>query len=152
METRNASYLNSNASQVFLEVNHPEYGWVPFTWCEDPADEGEDTYGIAEWVRGLIVGRQVSIQPYAPATPQPTPVPPEVSRFQARAALLQTGFLADVQAYMDDPATDPFVRIAWQDAQVFKRQSPTVLSLQPLLGLTDEQLDDLFRFAATISA
>ena len=76
----------------------------------------------------------------------------EVSRFQARAALLQAGLLDDIEAYMADPATDPFVRIAWQDAQVFKRQSPTVLSLQPLLGLTDEQLDDLFRFAATIEA
>ena len=79
-------------------------------------------------------------------------VPTSVSRFQARAALLQAGLLGDIETYMADPATDPFVRIAWQDAQVFKRNSPTVLSLQPLLGLTDEQLDDLFRFAATIEA
>jgi hypothetical protein len=79
-------------------------------------------------------------------------VPPFVSRFQARAALLQTGYLDDIEAFMADPATDPFVRIAWQDAQEFRRNSPTVLSLQSFLGLTDGQLDDLFRFAATIEA
>lgn len=152
MKIRNARYLNSNASQVFLEVNHPEYGWVPFTWCEDPADEGEDTYGIAAWVQGQIAGGQVSIQPYAPPPSVPLSVPSEVSRFQARAALLQAGLLDDIETYMADPETDPFVKLAWQDAQVFKRNSPTVLSLQPLLGLTDEQLDDLFRFAATIEA
>jgi hypothetical protein len=78
------------------------------------------------------------------------PVPAEVSRFQARTALLQTGYLEDIEAYMANPETDPFVRIAWQDAQVFRRHSPTVLVLQPILGITDEQLDDLFRFAATI--
>lgn len=87
-----------------------------------------------------------------PPSLDPLAVPTEVSRFQARAALLQAGLLDDIEAYMADPATDPFVRIAWQDAQVFKRNSPTVLSLQPLLGLTDGQLDDLFRFAATIEA
>lgn len=79
-------------------------------------------------------------------------VPLSVSRFQARAALLQAGLLETVEAYMADPATDRFVRIAWEDAQEFLRNSPTVQSLQPLLDLTDEQLDDLFRFAATISA
>lgn len=75
-----------------------------------------------------------------------------VSRFQARAALHQAGLLAQVQAMMDDPATDPVVVIAWQDAQEFKRMSPTVLGLAAELSLTDEQLDDLFVQAATIEA
>ena len=119
---------------------------------------------LPEGVEEIIVEDDVHVDPAIHAvTPEGTfidvgpepdrvPVPSEVSRFQARAALLQTGLLGDIEAYMADPATDPFVRIAWQDAQVFKRNSPTVLSLQPLLGLTDEQLDDLFRFAATIVA
>lgn len=119
---------------------------------------------LPEGVEELLVEDDVLVDPSIHAvTPEGTfidvgpepfkaPVPHEVSRFQARAALLQSGYLDDIEAYMADPATDPFVRVAWQDAQVFKRQSPTVLSLQPLLGLTDEQLDDLFRFAATIEA
>lgn len=151
MRILSAKSLNAEASMVFLEVHHPQYGDVPFTWCANPEDEGEDTYGISAGVREALAQGSVAIEPYVPPPPF-SPVPSEVSRFQARAALLQAGLLDDIEAYMADPATDPFVRLAWQDAQVFKRNSPTVLSLQPLLGLTDGQLDDLFRFAATIVA
>lgn len=83
--------------------------------------------------------------------PVATPVP-VVSAFQARAALLQASLLDDVEAYMALPETDPFVKLAWDKAQEFRRDSPTVNSLAALLGLTDSQLDDLFRFANTITA
>ncbi|WP_211226433.1 hypothetical protein [Azonexus hydrophilus] len=75
----------------------------------------------------------------------------EVSRFQARAALFQAGLLEDIETFIAS-SEDRFIKIAWEDAAVFKRNSPTVLSLQSVLNLTDEQLDDLFRFALTISA
>lgn len=81
-----------------------------------------------------------------------SPVPASVSRFQARAALYQAGLLDDVEALMLSPAADPISRLAWMDATEFKRASPTILSLMPTLGLTDSQLDDMFRFAATIDA
>ena len=145
MEIRNAIY---NAfGTIDCEINHPTFGWIPFTASPDDVEE----FGREIHAR-ITLGEAGEIAPYVAPPPQPTPVPHEVSRFQARAALLQAGLLDDIEAYMADPATDPFVRLAWQDAQVFKRNSPTVLSLQPLLGLTDGQLDDLFRFAATIVA
>ena len=145
MEIRNPIY---NAfGTIDCEINHPKLGWIPFTSSPDDVEElGRQIHA------DLLAGKAGQIAPYVEPPPQPTPVPTEVSRFQARAALLQAGLLDDIEAYMADPATDPFVRLAWQDAQVFKRNSPTVLSLQPLLGLTDGQLDDLFRFAATIVA
>lgn len=74
----------------------------------------------------------------------------EVSRFQACAALYQAGYMDDVEGYMLN--ADPIEKMAWQMAQVFKRNSFTVLKLQTVLGLSDAQLDDLFRFALTISA
>lgn len=74
------------------------------------------------------------------------------SRFQARAALHQEGLLDQVQAIMDDPGTDPVTVIAWQDAQVFKRHSPTIATIAQVMELTDEQVDDLFRTAMTIEA
>ena len=145
MEIRNAIY-NAFGS-IDCEINHPTFGWIPFTASPDDGEElGRQIHA------DILASKAGQIVPYVAPPPQPTPVPTEVSRFQARAALLQAGLLDDIETYMADPATDPFVRIAWQDAQVFKRNSPTVLSLQPLLGLTDEQLDDLFRFAATIVA
>lgn len=80
------------------------------------------------------------------------PVPPSVSRFQAQAALYQAGLLDDVEALMMNPATDPIARLAWVNAQEFKLTSPTIEAVRPALGLTVEQLYDMFRFAATIDA
>jgi hypothetical protein len=82
----------------------------------------------------------------------PTPIPQTVSRFQARAALYQAGLLDQVETLMSDPATDMMAKLAWADAQEFKRSSPTIATLSAELGLTDTQLDDLFRQAATIDA
>lgn len=75
-----------------------------------------------------------------------------VSRFQARAALLQSGLLEQVESIMTDPETPAITRLAWSDAQEFRRRSPTILALAPLLNLSDTQLDDLFRLAAGIEA
>lgn len=75
-----------------------------------------------------------------------------VSRFQARAALRQAGLRDQVEAIIDDPATDPLVADAWTDAQEFRRMSPTILALAGQLGLTESEVDDLFRQAALIEA
>jgi len=75
-----------------------------------------------------------------------------VSRFQARAALRQAGLRSQVEAIMDDPATDPLVIDAWADAQEFRRMSPTILALTGQLGLTETEVDDLFRQASLIEA
>lgn len=87
-------------------------------------------------------------------------VPQVVTRFQARAALLSTpslheGFsnmLEEVEAFMASGQVDPLARLAWTDAQEFKRQSPTILALAPLLDLSDDDLDHLFIAAAGVDA
>lgn len=86
--------------------------------------------------------------PVAPVIPS---VPAFVTRFQALAALLQAGLLADVEAYMALPETDPFTVLAWKEAQEFRRESPIVSGLAQVLSLTEVQLDDLFSFASTIT-
>jgi hypothetical protein len=102
-----------------------------------------DTAAIGDLYDGTTFTR-----PPAP----PTPIPQTVSRFQARAALYQAGLLDQVETLMSDPATDMIAKLAWADAQEFKRESPTIKALAAELGLTDTQLDDLFRQAATIDA
>lgn len=83
--------------------------------------------------------------------PAPAPVVPEaVSRFQARAALLQAGLLE--QAEIAVAEAGPLAVLAWQDAQEFRRNSPTINALAPALGLTSEQIDALFIAAAQIEA
>lgn len=82
---------------------------------------------------------------------EPT-VPQSVSRLQGLAALMQAGYMDEINAYMSAPDTDPFIVLAYNNANEFWRNSPTVSVLQSVIGLTDSQLDDLFRFAGTIQA
>lgn len=87
------------------------------------------------------------------AVDPPPPGPPQVvSRFQARAALHLAGLLDQVEALMADPQTDPLARLAWTDAQEFRRTSPTLVAMASALSLTDAQLDQLFITAAGIEA
>jgi len=78
------------------------------------------------------------------------PVPQVVSRFQARAALLQSDLLDAAEAAVAEG--EAIIKLAWEDAQEFRRHSPTIAALAGELGLSSEQVDDLFRLAATIEA
>jgi hypothetical protein len=80
------------------------------------------------------------------------PVPERVTRFQAKAALAHFDYLATIEAVMADPATPALYRLAWADAVHYERTAQTVAAMGQILGLTDAQLDDLFRYAATVSA
>lgn len=75
-----------------------------------------------------------------------------VSPFQAKAALHQAGMLQAVEEMMEHPGTAEFTRLAWSSASEFRRLSPMVVEMASTLNLTDQQLDDLFKLAATISA
>jgi hypothetical protein len=80
-----------------------------------------------------------------PAVPE---IPSSVSPAQARLALHGAGLLAQVEAIV--AAADVPTQIAWNNASVIERTSPTVAALAGALGLTDAQLDDLFTTAAGI--
>lgn len=75
-----------------------------------------------------------------------------LSRFQARAILRQYGKREQAEQLMADPATDPLTVDAWNDASEFRRLSPTILAMAPALGLSDEQLDQMFEEGAEIEA
>lgn len=76
-------------------------------------------------------------------------VPQVISRRQAKQALLQAGLL-DVAEAAIAASADRAAQIDWADAQEFRREWATLISMQNALGLTDEQIDDLFRLAATL--
>lgn len=78
--------------------------------------------------------------------------PDVVTMRQARLALLQAGLLAQVNtavAAMPGAAGDT-ARIEWEFSSTVERNRPLVQSLIGALGLTESQLDDLFRLAATL--
>lgn len=96
-----------------------------------------------------------------PQLVEPTPLTPEeqlaaerarmvVSRFQARAALHLAGLLPQVETAISQ--ADPMAQIAWNDAQEFRRNSPTIAALAAAINLGDAELDHLFRTASQIVA
>lgn len=76
----------------------------------------------------------------------------EVTRFQAKAALHNNGYLQQVKDIMADSTTSDLTVMAWEDAQTFKRLSPVILDIASQLGLTDTQMDSLFEEAANITS
>ncbi len=79
-------------------------------------------------------------------------VPQSVTRFQALAALHISGNLAAVQAIMAAPETPVLAKLAWDNALSFERSSPLLDGLAGTLGLTSQDLDELFTTAAGIEA
>lgn len=147
MQVRNPQY---NAfGTIDIEIEHPKFGWIPFT--ADPNDIeqlGRDLHAQA------LAGEFGAIAPYvAPSADDLLAVERATmvcSRFQAKAALQAAGLLSTIEAVV--AAGDDFVKLAWAEAVEFKRNSPTIAALQDAAGLTDTQIDDLFRTAMTIEA
>lgn len=71
---------------------------------------------------------------------------------QARLALLQYGMLTQVNtAVANMPGSQgDAARIEWEFSSTVERNRPLVQALGAALDLTDAQLDDLFRLAATL--
>lgn len=89
----------------------------------------------------------------APVCVAPPPIAPRVpvviSRFQARAALLQSGQLEAVEVFM--ASASPLAQLAWAEATELRRDSVMLVALSLALGMSADGVDDLFRAAAAIS-
>lgn len=70
--------------------------------------------------------------------------------FQGRMALSDAGLLANVETAV--AAADEKTKVAWEYALEWKRSSPLIATLATALNMTEIQIDDLFKNAATITA
>lgn len=80
--------------------------------------------------------------------PQPTTVPSSVSMRQARLALLQFGILATVNNAI--AAGTEADKITWEYATEVNRNDALVQNLSVSLGLTEQDLDNLFLLASSL--
>lgn len=82
----------------------------------------------------------------------PVPVPQMVTMRQARLALLEAGLLQAVNTAIEtmQGVEGEAARIEWDYSSEVHRDKALVRYLAPILGLTDQQLDDLFILAATL--
>jgi hypothetical protein len=84
----------------------------------------------------------------------PAPVPQSVSMAQGLIALDRAGItevvIEDMIAAMPEGSAKREASIWFRRSNDMHRRHPAVLTLAGLLGLTDEQVDDLFRSAAGV--
>lgn len=141
--------------RVYAQIRDSKVHWI-FTaddlpeWAEGTGEFEIQTIDITDMQPMPAAGWNFVDGQLTPPPEEPTPVPQEVTRFQAFAALHLAGMLETVEAMMADPATDPLTVLAWKNALVFKRHSPIVLTMAQALGLSEQQLDSLFITAASI--
>ena len=101
----------------------------------------------------LITPDMVAVSGPLTTAYEPPSTPQVVTRRQARQALLLAGRLQDVQPTIDaiaDPVQRGMVQIEWDDSLEFHRQRPTLIALATAIGMTVEDLDNLFAQAAAL--
>ena len=145
MEFRNAQY--NQFGTIDCEINHPVYGWIPFT--AEPDDVEPLGAQVFESARDSA----------APYTPPPEPTPEEAlaneraamvcSRAQGKMAIGPEVW-AQVVAMADDPETPWGLKVAIYDTYEWRRLDPNMDVLIWAMDLTPEQADDLFRLAMTL--
>ncbi len=114
---------------------------------------GDETLTVDAGRRVVIVTRAVvpwsaeEIEAYRKSL-----VPESVTMRQARQAMLSAGILSQVDALIAAMPGDDgeSARIDWGHAHDVKRDWPLIGALGPQLGLTEQGIDDLFIYAATI--
>ncbi|GEM_PF-1666418 len=79
-------------------------------------------------------------------------VPQMVTMRQARQAMLFSGILSQVDALIAGMPGEEgeSARIDWSHARDVKRDWPLIAALGPQMGLTEQQIDGLFIYAASI--
>lgn len=115
----------------------------------DGYNPGEDYSVIPIGDEPVEIGASWDGNTFTPPLPLPAPVPEVVTARQARLALLGAGVLANVEgALAQIPGVQgEAARIEWEYATDIRRDSPLIGALAPMLSLTSEQVDDLFRAA-----
>jgi hypothetical protein len=123
-----AQYANPEHTAMFLETSN--VGQVAVSQADRPD----------LWAYALSV---VTPSDYVEPVP---PIPTSVTARQARLALFAAGLLATVEAAI--AAEGGSTAIEWEYASTIERASPLVTEIASSLGLTEEQLDELFAQAA----
>jgi hypothetical protein len=138
MDHRNAAF--NSAGTIDCEIDHPVYGWIPFTASPDDTEE----YG-----RDIFAAASVDATPFVPPTPEEVrPTLPSLTARQLRLALLSIGIHeADVDFKL---VNDPAGMVEWRYASYFRRTHPLVDALGATFSITPEQTDALWLWASEL--
>ncbi len=138
-----------NVSVPSVEPPLPKI-WGPLTAMALTDERPTPAEGEAITGRTIVVGATSASASYTVGPAPLAPVPAEVTNFQARSVLRAQGLLDDVNTAV--AAIGGEAQDAWEYANVFTRTGALVNAIGTGLGLTEAELDDLFRAAAAVSA
>jgi len=93
----------------------------------------------------LVAFNELIIAPYEPPTPSPVT---QITMRQCRLQLLSMGLLDDVEALITQ--ADRAVQIAWEYSTTVPRDSVLVVTMGTALGLTEQNMDQMFTSASAL--
>lgn len=134
------------AGTIDCQLNHPAFGWIAYTASPD------DTVEMGRQVHAaLLAGAAGEIKPYDPSTVVRY-VPQTVTRRQALLALLDAGLLDDLEASLSaiNGALEKRKAQIEYDAPEWSRQNVWLVSVCEQIGMTSDDLDNLFITAETL--
>jgi hypothetical protein len=158
MDFRNAVYSSADGQQIDMEIDHPVFGWAPFTARpDDPEPLGRDLYAAA--LLGYVadyVEPEIELE-----------TPAEISDRQFFHVLALDGLISEAEALAavktgDAPAAfDVFIaslpeaerfgaRMLLEGATMFRRDHPLTNAFGSMYGLSSEEIDDLWRRASDL--
>lgn len=114
------------------------YNWLDLASASDLAE-----HGIA-----LTLSEAPAPQPEPEAPPLGIPKIYSITPRQARLALLGAGLLDDVEAAVN--AAGDATKITWEYATEINRHDALIEAMGGRLGLTTDQIDNLFRAASEL--
>lgn len=137
-----------NIFQNFTEEQLEDVGIFTVVYENTSVPEGRQiSHYEYSWRDGKAVGDPVFED-------APRIIPQTVSRAQGKASLLSFGLLDDVEAYieaMPEGVDKKLALLAYNETNEWHRESPFLQQMASEIGLTQEQLDNLFIVAATIT-
>ena len=118
---------------------HPESGEV-FAY--------ETTEARAQWgAPELVDMTPEEIEAHLNPSAAPPAIPQQVTRAQGKVVLIQLGLwqpVLDYVAAITDPVQKAVAEVALHDTQFWQRNSPFLNTAAQALGITSEQMDQLF--------
>jgi hypothetical protein len=131
------NYAILDANSVVINIAVADAAWQP----------GE---GLTkrEATTGCEIGGRWTGSGWEPSPIPPVPVPAAITPLQARRALRAADLLDAVNAWIATQSAD--AQEAWEYCVEVRRDAALIAGAQEGLGLTPEQVDDLFRAGAAL--
>ncbi|MFY4756348.1 hypothetical protein ACOTVZ_02745 [Aliarcobacter butzleri] len=141
-EIRGLRYSSEDKSTIDLLATCKEFGEIPMTLnIRDTEDihtfwDGKKEYLLEQYCLTQTIASYVAPEVIVV-------VPTSITQRQCRLMLVQIGKYQEAVAFIEN-SQDDTIKIEWEYASTIERNNPLVSTLGEQLGLTKEQLDNLF--------